>query len=226
MAQRLSKPAKTSISIIGLGAVGSALAKALARTGRFRLMLVGRGRANEKRLAHSFRAEYVPALEQLKQDQGIIILSVGDRDLPDVIRTLAGLKLPWPKLTVLHTSGPQGIKVLTPLARRGAGVAAWHPYQTFPKRAKNVALDGVTFGITANKRGLAVARALTRAMGGIPLMVREQDRALYHASAVFACGFVAADLLTAEEILRGLGIPLKKARAAVLHMAEATLKNV
>jgi predicted short-subunit dehydrogenase-like oxidoreductase (DUF2520 family) len=226
MVQRRVKPAKTPISIIGLGAVGSALAKALAHTVRFRVALVGKGRAAEKRLAHVLRAEYVPALEQLKQDQGIIILSVGDHDLADVIRALARLKLPWPKLTVLHTSGPLGIKLLSPLARRGAGVAAWHPYQTFPQRAKNVSLDGVTFGITSGGKSLTIGRALARDLGGIPITVKEEDRALYHASAVFACGFVATDLRAAEEILRGRGIPLKKARAAVLHMAEATLKNV
>jgi predicted short-subunit dehydrogenase-like oxidoreductase (DUF2520 family) len=214
-----------SVAIIGLGAVGRSLAMALNKTGQFRLTLVGLGKPSEKKFAKSLHATYLENIRQLADNQ-YIILTVDDVSLPKVTRDLAKLPSNWPKTTVLHTSGPQGIKVLQPLAKRGAGVAAWHPYQTFPRLSKRpLDLQGVTFGITANPRGGSVARNLTRIVGGIPLTIKEENRLLYHASAVFACGLVAENLLIAEKILRELGIENKKALAAILKIAESTIAN-
>jgi predicted short-subunit dehydrogenase-like oxidoreductase (DUF2520 family) len=85
---------------------------------------------------------------------------------------------------------------------------------------------GVTFGVSGDPRAVRAANRLTRALGGRPLRLREEDRILYHLSAVLACGFVAADLLLAVRVLKRIGVSEKRALEAVLPIASQTLKNI
>lgn len=136
------------------------------------------------------------------------------------------MPLNWKRVTVIHTSGIHDSGVLEPLQKLGAGVAAWHPYQTFPKSAKEAArLAGVTFGIDGNPRGVRAAFKLARELGGKPVKIPPEKRILYHVSAVFASGFVAGNLTAAETILRKVGLSDKRAREAILSIARETLDN-
>jgi predicted short-subunit dehydrogenase-like oxidoreductase (DUF2520 family) len=225
-----------SVAIVGLGAVGRVLARALAETGVARLTLVGSGGPAERRWAAAVipqrKAEaqqagrYGTRLEDIPDDIDIIVITVEDRNLASVAGELAALPLPWKRVAVLHTSGSQGSAVLAPVAAQGAGVAAWHPFQTFPARAQNVPLTGITFGISGEGRGSRAARRLTRILGGRPLAVPEAERVLYHLSAVLACGFVAADLQAAVGVLKTLGVSEQRALEAVLPIAASTLSNI
>ncbi|MBU0507805.1 DUF2520 domain-containing protein [bacterium] len=223
------KPALTKripIAIIGLGAAGHSLALRLCEAGFRRLVLVGRSRAAERKLAREVHAEFVTNSVHLQRFQGIIILAVGDSRIRDAVRELARLPLDWPGITVFHTSGVQDASILRSLAGQGAGVAAWHPYQTFPKASREAArLEGVTFGIDGNPRGVRVAFRLARALGGKPVRIPAEMRVLYHASAVFASGFVAANLAAAVEILKKVGLSEKRAREAAFAIAHETLDN-
>ncbi len=215
-----------SIAIVGLGAVGTALARALAQAGAARLTLVGIGRQRERQWAAQQAGRYIVGLNNLSDDIDIIVLAIDDRVMGSVAAKLSRLALPWKRISVLHTSGSLGSEVLKPLAAGGAGVAAWHPFQTFPARARNVPLAGITFGITGNRRGVSAATRLTALLGGRPLKIGEADRVLYHLSAVLACGFVAADLQAAVAVLKSLGISEKRALDTVLPIATSTLSNI
>jgi predicted short-subunit dehydrogenase-like oxidoreductase (DUF2520 family) len=214
------------ITIIGLGAVGSGLARALKQAGFRHLALLGKGRTGEQRLAKALKVTYLNHIGELQQEQAVIILALNESQIAAVARDLSRLPLNWPKLTVLHTSGSLGGMALQPLANLGAGIAAWHPYQTFPKAAKEVNLRGITFGVDGNRRGILTANRLTRAVGGVPLRISGDDRVLYHLSAVLACGFVAADLQMAIDVLKKIGIPEKRALQTVLPIARETLNQV
>jgi predicted short-subunit dehydrogenase-like oxidoreductase (DUF2520 family) len=238
MTVRPWKPPLPPLTIIGLGPVGQALARAFTHAGFRQLTLVGRGRTGKQASARALKARYLPDLRCLVQDHGFIVICVTDSQLSSVSRQLARLKTSWSRLTVLHTSGVLGSDVLKPLASKGASVAAWHPYQTFPKvsvrRAGSQALPesgagrflGVTFGISGEPRAVRAAGRLARALGGKPLRLREEDRVLYHLSAVLSCGFVAADLLLAVRVLKSIGLSDKRALETVLPIASQTLKNV
>ncbi|HEY3295242.1 MAG TPA: Rossmann-like and DUF2520 domain-containing protein [bacterium] len=214
------------ITIIGLGAVGSGLSRALCAAGCRQLTLVSRGRAGEQRLSKALKVRHLRKTKQLQQEHGVIILAVKEGQLALLAEELARLPLPWPKLAVLHTAGSIGAEVLQPLASLGAGIAAWHPYQTFPRRAQTVTLAGVTFGTDGNRKGILAANKLTRLLGGKPLKVSGEDRVLYHLSAVLACGFVAADLHMAVDVLKRTGVPEARALQAVLPIARETLSQV
>jgi predicted short-subunit dehydrogenase-like oxidoreductase (DUF2520 family) len=226
MPARPRKSPLPPVTIIGLGGTGQALARASARAGFGQLTLVGRRRTGEQTLARALKARYLPDLSRLAQDRGFIVICVKDSQIAQVSRQLARLNTRWTDLAVLHTSGVLGSEVLRPLASKGASVAAWHPYMTFPKGGKPVGLAGVTFGVSGNPRAVRAANRLTRALGGRPLRLREQDRILYHLSAVLACGFVAANLEMAVRVLKKIGLSERRALETVLPIASQTLKNV
>jgi len=238
MSVRPRKSPLPPLTIIGLGGVGSALSRAVAGAGFRGLTLVGRGRPGERTLARALKARYLSDLRRLTQDHGFIVVCVKDIQITSVAHHLSRLKIGWNRFTVLHTSGVLGSDVLKPLASKGASVAAWHPYQTFPRlsvrRAGSATLPesgpglffGVTFGISGDPRAVRAAKRLTRTLGGKPLRLREEDRVLYHLSAVLSCGFVAADLEMAVRVLKSIGLSEKRALEAILPIASQTLKNV
>ncbi len=217
---------RSTVTVIGAGAVGKSLVKALRNQGFSDCRLVGRGSSPDRRFAHQLRIEYYSDLSKIIQNNGIILITVQDLQIHTVIEELTGFALPWKRLTVFHTSGVLGPEPLRPLARRGAAIAAWHPYQTFPKKSSAVPLPGVTFGITGNPPGEAAAVKLTRILGGQPIRIPARKRVLYHASAVFACGFVAANLQVAIKLLQECGLSEQPARQAALVIARQTAANV
>jgi predicted short-subunit dehydrogenase-like oxidoreductase (DUF2520 family) len=226
MARSSTGTRRVPLTVIGVGSVGSRLAVALASAGYGPVTLVDRIPSRLRILGRSLKATTISRLLDLQQNQGIIVLCVPDNALPSVVRGLSRLRLNWRDLTVLHTAGVHGAEVLAPLAKRGAGVAAWHPYQTFPKSDREVTLRGITWGIDGNPRGVRTAFRLARELGGKPLRIRGKDRVLYHLSAVLACGFVAAELDLAARVLKTIGVPEKRALEAVLPIASETLLNV
>jgi predicted short-subunit dehydrogenase-like oxidoreductase (DUF2520 family) len=229
----LSDMAKSSVNspispliIVGLGAVGRTLAREIARSKIAPLILVGRGRAAEQRLAKQLKAAYLSDLSLLNIISGTIWLTVSTSKIGRTSRQLSELPLPWKRICVFHASGSSGASVLGELANRGAGVAACHPYQTFPKRAGRVKLDGILWGLDGNARGLRAARGLTRRLRGIPVVIPEEHRLAYHASAVMACTFMAANSEMALTTLKRLGVRDRTARDAVFAIALETLRQV
>jgi predicted short-subunit dehydrogenase-like oxidoreductase (DUF2520 family) len=226
MPARPRKSPLPPVTLVGLGGVGRALAHAIREAGCRELVLIGRGRRGERSLAHALKARHLSNLRQLTQDHGLIVICARDNQIASVAQELTRLKLNWSRLTVLHTSGVLGSAVLKPLASKSAAVAAWHPYMTFPKGGQPVSFAGVTFGTSGDVQAMRAAGRLARMLGGRPLRLREQDRALYHLSAVLACGFVAANLDLAVSVLKKIGLSEKRALETVLPIASQTLENV
>lgn len=217
---------KLRFATVGLGAVGSALTPALAKAGYQPVLLVGRGRAKERELAKKVKAKLTHELPDNIDNIDFILVTIPTTKLAIYAKELAKRELPWSKLTFIHAAGPYGIAPFKPLAELGARVAGMHPYQTFPKRQRSVTLDGITYGITGDRRGAALARRIARDLGGRPVMVKEEDRALYHLSAVIACGFTAANLEMADSILERIGITKTSRERATRAIAEETIRNV
>jgi predicted short-subunit dehydrogenase-like oxidoreductase (DUF2520 family) len=217
---------KLRFATVGLGAVGSALTPALAEAGHRPLFLVGRGRKREQQLARRLKTRLLRSLPNDIENIDFILVTIPTATLAAYAGKLATRDLPWKKLVFVHAAGPLGIEPFAPLAKLGAGVAAMHPYQTFPKRQRSVTLDGVIYGVTGDRRGARLARRIARELGGQPVMIKEADRVLYHLSAVVACGFTAANLEIAGSILAGLGIAKTSRERATRAIAEETIRNV
>ncbi|MBU1638394.1 DUF2520 domain-containing protein [bacterium] len=217
---------KINFTLIGPGAVGRTLTRAMVKSDYRLLTVIGLDTSADRRFAREMGVKWSDSLQQLPTETGLILVAVPDSQLRKVATGLARQKLPWKKIAVLHTAGALGVEVFTRLERLGAGVGACHPFMTFPSRGRPPALEGVTFGIDGNEAGLRAARKLARSLGGKPLEISGQQRVLYHLAAVLSCGMVSANLLMAQQVLCSLGMSEKRALETILPISAGTLSNI
>ena len=96
--------------------------------------------------------------------------------------------------------------MLDPATRAGALPLALHPVMTFTGREDDVdRIKGVSFGVTAPDQLRPAAEALVIEMGGEPVFIAEENRALYHAALAFAANHLVTLVSQAASLLREAG---------------------
>jgi predicted short-subunit dehydrogenase-like oxidoreductase (DUF2520 family) len=212
------------VGIIGAGRAGLGLALALKKA---RVVVVG---------VHSRREKPVPAGVTLTAGPmapwigaaDVVVLAVGDEALGPLVAGLAGAGALRSGQAVLHLSGARTSEALAPLAALGVVVGSMHPLMTVSAEPERAAkhFRGATFAVEGDFEAVRVADGLVRALGGVPVMIAPEAKALYHAGAVFAANYLVTALATAERLLEQAGLPRGTAREALAPLARATLENV
>ena len=196
---------RLSISVVGAGAVGSALVLALSEAGCNIVSIVSRSGKPALVLAKATRCKKVStSVADISRDTELLLLAVPDNDLEEIVRQIAKKsKLKWKQVLVVHTSGINSIDVLKPLERLGARVAALHPIQSFPKtkslRERAKSTRGIYFGAEGNRKNLEGLAQLVALLGSRSIEIPAGAKALYHAACVFASNYVVALLNAVDE---------------------------
>jgi predicted short-subunit dehydrogenase-like oxidoreductase (DUF2520 family) len=184
--------------VIGAGRAGSALAGALAGTGRWFVVEV-LGRRDD------------PSAAAMGVD--LLVLAVPDPVVAEVAASVA----PLPATVVAHMAGALGLDVLAPHDRR----AVLHPLASLPPGELGPArLPGVWWGLSTD--GDPLADEVVADLGGRALHVADADRARYHAAAAIAANHVVALLGQVERIAVSIGVPLE----AYLPLVRTAVDNV
>jgi predicted short-subunit dehydrogenase-like oxidoreductase (DUF2520 family) len=125
----------------------------------------------------------------------VVLLCVPDTAIPEASRGLAPGDA-W----VGHVSGATPLAGLEPHERR----FSLHPLQSFDRSGDPAQLDGAWAAATGEtEEALAVANELAGVLGLRPFELRDEDRTLYHAGAVFASNY----LVTLQRAAVRLGVP-------------------
>ncbi|MFL5790170.1 MAG: Rossmann-like and DUF2520 domain-containing protein [Actinomycetota bacterium] len=211
------------IAVVGAGTVGTAIAVRWRDAGHTITAVGGRG-ATRARAARWLPGVGVVPIEDAAGGAEVVVLGVPDDVLPDVVVTVAATidASTW----ALHLSGALGLGVLGPIERAGAGVLALHPLQTFADVEGAIdSLGGAAIAVTArDEEGAALGDRLGRDLGGTPFPLADENRALYHAAAVFASNYLVAASGAALDLFAAAGVP--DASAAMHPLQAATLANV
>ena len=128
---------------------------------------------------------------------------------------------------VFHTSGAVTSAALAPLGAAGAACASFHPVQTFPRKdlAPSV-FQGATIDLEGDPRAVRAGAVLARKLGARPLVLRAEDKALFHAAEGIASNLFIPLFDTACRLLASTGIADRDAAAILLPLAEGTLQSV
>ncbi|MBF6589430.1 MAG: DUF2520 domain-containing protein [Ktedonobacterales bacterium] len=220
------------IGIIGAGALGVALARALALGGGEVAAVAMRdperdpGRARALAAALPGTAITVPSAVVAACD--LVFLAVPD----DAIAPLAA-SLAWRDgQGAIHLSGAHGAELLAPAAAQGAATAALHPLMTFPRAdlAEQPAEDalarfhGCSWALEAENADLDARLAqLVAALGGQVIRLWPTDRVAYHAAAVLASNYVIVLLDAATRLWASFGVAEETALQALLPLARAAV---
>jgi predicted short-subunit dehydrogenase-like oxidoreductase (DUF2520 family) len=219
------RPSHPSISIVGPGNLGSALALELARNGYAVRQIASRNggkTTSSKVLARRVKAEHV-FLGDCPLDSDIIWLTVPDDAIADVARQLA-LTQPWKDKIVLHSSGALTSEELAPLSKKGALVASVHPMMSFVPERKPAWQD-VAFAIEGDNKAASMASQIARHLGGNPFKIARKNKALYHAFGAFASPLVIALMSSMEQVAEAAAIPRSQTKRIVLPLLRQTWGN-
>ena len=199
-------PARLRIGIIGPGRAGTALARALARAGHEVTAAAAVSEPSRRRVAEHFPRARLTEPAQVLADADLVLLTVPDDVLGGLVDGLAATGAPLAGRLIAHASGAHGTRVLDPATRAGALPLALHPVMTFTGRDDDVdRIKGVCFGVTAPQPLRPAAEALVIEMGGEPVFIAEENRALYHAALAFAANHLVTLVAEAATLLRDAG---------------------
>ena len=219
--------AMRSIGFIGMGALGSGLALALARRQYRVVAWHSRRPETAARLAGRIAAGRAVATPQAVADAAEVVFIT----TPDAAIAAVAAAINWrPGQAAVHCCGTAGTDLLKAAAEQGAVVGAFHPFQTFagltdPAEAL-ARLAGITFAVSGQDWLQGYLETMARELGGRPITISDAQRPLYHAAAVMGCGYLAALLQAAGELAQAAGLDPEQALAALLPLSRATLDNI
>lgn len=213
--------------LAGAGRVGSSLARwAAARGARLTAVTAHRHRDAAETLCRDLGAPPPTAVDELESaGAGLLLVAVADPALDAVVERLA--RRPQAAV-VLHTAGARGASALAPLRAAGSAVGTLHPLKAFPRPLPDpAAARGVLFALGGDPPAVALARRLAASWGGVPRVVAEDVRDLYHLAATLAAGGAVTLLAAAERVADAAGLSrdvlpgyLELARGAVAAAGE------
>ena len=199
-------PARLRVGIIGPGRAGTALARALTRAGHQVTAASAVSEQSKERVRRFFPGAALTDPASVLVAADLVLVTVPDDALPALIEGLAQTGARYAGRLVAHASGAHGIQVLEPATRAGGLPLALHPVMTFTGRDDDVdRIKGVSFGVTAPDPLRAVAEVLVIEMGGEPVFITEENRALYHAALAFAANNLVTLVTQAEALLDQAG---------------------
>jgi len=236
---RHARPLKPTISIIGAGRMGTALAIALSSRGYKIEAVVARHLAHARRAAELTGTQTLTLTHtQLKSlpASDILFITTPDDAIESTAEQLAAMKgsaktksasQEKSARVVLHASGALSSDVLQSLKRAGCQTGSLHPLVSVSDPIHGAqSLSSAFFCIEGDRRAQSIARLLVRALGAKSFSINTKDKALYHASAVMASGHVTALFDIAAEMLARCGLTTARAREVLLPLLRSTLENL
>ncbi|MGH3448546.1 MAG: Rossmann-like and DUF2520 domain-containing protein, partial [Nocardioidaceae bacterium] len=174
---------KFAFGVIGAGRVGAVLAAALGAAGHHLSAVAGESDASRTRIDTLLPGVRVAKPTAVARSCDVLVLTVPDDALDNVVRMLVASGAIRPGQYVVHTSGRHGLDVLQPAIEVGAHGIAMHPALTFTGTDVDLQrLPGCVFGVTCDAPERAVAEQLAADLQATIVWIAEQDRALYHAA--------------------------------------------
>lgn len=225
---------KPTVSIIGVGRLGQALAIALHSLEYPIVSLVaGHRQKAEKAAALLAGAKIQPRAlpaSQLMNLPGtdLILIATPDDVIEDTARKLAICCRSSPLgKTVLHTSGALSSEVLAPLAARGIQTGSIHPLVSISEPVSGAeALRGAFYCLEGTENAKVLAESIVGDLGGYSFSIKPESKALYHAAAVMASPHITALFDLATEMLVACGLSKRTAQKVLMPLLESTVNNL
>ncbi len=219
------------VSLVGAGALGTAIARRLSSVGYRFLSVVNRTISDAQSLAGSLGVtEYSDTIDSVSPNTNLLLLTVSDSALQSVTEKLATLRLPFHHLTVVQFSGALTTDVLRPLSQKGAHTISLHPFQTFPKGISSHDAESLFkcfFGLQSDElEGIEVGKKIAHDLGGKVMIVPKEAKTLYHIAGVMASNYLVTLASLSSEVFAALGLSPKDVAKIIEPIMRQTLNNI
>ena len=220
---------KPSLTIIGAGRLGTAMAIALSSVGYPIHALVSRRRARLKQAARLLDETFpLLVLEELREVGQVVLITTPDDQLPSVTKHLCALNVNKRRTRVaLHTSGALSSKVLSPMSDRGWRVGSIHPLVSVSEpEAGAKSLVSAFWCIEGDPQALQQARNIVKDLRGHSFSINASAKPLYHAAAVMSSGNIVALFDTALDMFERCGLRRDRAHEVLIPLLQSTIVNL
>ncbi|MDQ4122327.1 MAG: DUF2520 domain-containing protein [Acidobacteriota bacterium] len=222
---------KFSISIIGAGRLGGALAIALAGKDYKIAALVARRFENAERAGHQISSSQTEILtaENLAAlpNSDIVFITTPDPEIEPTAARLAASPNFNSETIFLHTSGSLSSTVLSQLKDGGASVGSLHPLVSVSDSLAGAErFAGAFFCVEGDTKAVQAANQIVADLGGEAFEINPDFKILYHAAAVMTAGHLVALFDVAAETLTACGIEEREARRILLPLAQSGVENL
>ena len=210
------------LGFIGAGTIATALAVALSHKGYPVVAVSSRSQQSTDKFARLIDSCQAYSSNQEVADAAELVFIA----TPDDVIASVVTEIKWrPGQSIVHCSGADSTDILAPAREAGAAVGAFHPLQTFVGlRQENLA--GITYALEAEEPLLTTLKEIATILGGRRIVLKAEDKILYHAAAVFACNYLITLVKIATDLWQSFGIPPQQATQALLPLLRGTINNI
>lgn len=222
---------KQSVTIIGAGRLGTALAIALSAAGYAVETVVSRRVHGAHRTARVTGASTLAlSINQLSAlpPSKILLITTPDDAIESVASQVAG-SIKWNGRggVALHASGAISSDSLKSLSEIGFSTGSMHPLiAVSDPRTGAMNLKNAHFCVEGQPQAVRIATSIVRKLGGKSFSIATRDKALYHAAAVMSSGHLVALFDIAIEMLIKCGLTERQASDGLLPLLSSTVENL
>lgn len=214
----------STIGFVGAGRLGTSVAAALHRAEINVVAASSRSLASAEALAERVPGcAPVPSSQDVADIADVVFITTGDAEI-----ALVAQEISWREgQAVVHCSGARPVSDLASAQESGARIGGLHPLQTFPTTDSADLIPGASAAVGSNDPGLLDwLQKIVYVLDAKPFTIKEEHRAVYHASAVMACGLVASLMGLAAEVWAEMGVSRADALTALRPLTAATVEAV
>ena len=216
-----------TVSIIGVGRIGGALALALDSKGYAIENLILRDERKAEIIREKLKAESqiftVAEAEKITSD--IVFICTQHTEIGNVAEILAGKLRHQP--FVFHTSGALSSEILNELKNIGCRVGSIHPLVSVSDPTVGVErFRAAYFCVEGEIEAIAIAEKIVADLNGNSFSIETEYKILYHAAAVNACGHLIALLGASFEMLGKCGLDDENGKQILLPLIKSTIENL
>jgi len=215
-----------TFTVLGTGAVGSAMAHALYSKEFTPVSLVNRSKDSAIQLSSALNNCTVQQSLTPEVPMGdILFLTVPDDKIPQLAERISNYNFQWAGRCVVHCSGVLTSSVLQPLREQGAEIVAAHPIQSFGSQNKEVFKE-IYFSLEGTHEGIQVMQNIASVLGSKSRVINPETKSILHVAAVLASNYVAALLHGASNVAAMSDIEPDKSLDMLRPLIETTVSNV
>ncbi|MDX1428640.1 MAG: Rossmann-like and DUF2520 domain-containing protein [Rhodothermales bacterium] len=214
------------IPVVGAGAAGRALSRALVDAGYAIASVANRTPEKAVALAELLGARKAGRYMEDVTDPCLVIFAVPDDQLEAAARDTSNRIRHPAECLAIHLSGVRSSASLGVLAARGAATASCHPMLSLRPDSEPSVFRGARFHVEGDPRAVVACVEIATAIGAVPKVIDEQMKLAIHLAASIASNYLVTLMSVAADILEAEGIDRGEYEDLLRPLVESTVRNI